>query len=122
HAKEVLQYLTDKQYVLHLITNGFEKTQHNKLATSGLNVFFKEVITSEGSNSMKPQKEIFEFALASAGAQVSESIMIGDAQDIDIAGAINAGMDQVHTNYNNEVQHVQPTYTVTSLKELQEIF
>lgn len=121
-TKEVLQYLTGKGYELHLITNGFEKTQHSKLATSGLNIFFKKVITSEGSNSMKPEKEIFDYALNSADAKAYESIMIGDALDIDIAGAMNAGMDQVHTNYTNVVQHLKPTFTVRRLRELEAIF
>jgi putative hydrolase of the HAD superfamily len=121
-TKEVLQYLTDKSYQLHLITNGFEKTQHAKLNSSGLAPFFKQVITSEGSNSLKPQKEIFEFALTRAKAQVNDSIMIGDTLDVDILGAMNAGMDQVHVNYNNAPQDLEPTYTITVLKELKEIF
>ena len=121
-AKEVLHYLSDKGYQLHLITNGFEKTQHAKLDSSGLAPFFKQVITSEGSNSLKPQKEIFEYALSRAKAEVNESIMIGDTLDVDILGAMNAGMDQVHVNYNNSPQDLKPTYTVTLLKELQGIF
>ena len=119
---EVLQYLTDKGYGLHLITNGFEKTQHEKLQSSGLNIFFKHVITSEGSNSLKPEKEIFDYALAKANTNVRESIMIGDTLDVDILGAMNAGMDQVHVNFNNKPQDIQPTYTVNTLKELKEIF
>ena len=121
-TKEVLQYLTDKGYQLHLITNGFEKIQHEKLRSSSLTHFFKNVITSEGSNSLKPQKEIFEYALAKAKAQVQGSIMIGDTEDVDVLGAMNAGMDQVHVNYNNGVQDLEPTYTITTLKELKEIF
>jgi putative hydrolase of the HAD superfamily len=121
-TKEVLQYLTDKGYELHLITNGFEKTQHNKLRYSGLRILFKEIITSEGSNSLKPQKEIFDFALAKANAKVEESIMIGDSLEVDIAGAMNAGMDQIHVNYNDTPQDIKPTYTVKALKELEEIF
>src|SRR5690606_8690961 len=62
HTIETLEYLRDKNYELHLITNGFEKVQHSKLKHSGLTPFFKEVITSEGSNSLKPNKEIFDFA------------------------------------------------------------
>jgi len=119
-TKEVLQYLTDKGYSLHLITNGFELTQHSKLKSSGLDVFFKEIITSEGSNSLKPQKEIFDYALNRTGAKVEESIMIGDSIEVDIAGAIAAGMDQVHVNYNGAEQSLQPTYTITALKELKE--
>lgn len=117
-TKEVLQYLNEKGYQMHLITNGFELTQHSKLKSSGLDIFFREVITSEGSNSLKPQKEIFDFALNQTGAIVEESIMIGDSLDVDILGAMNAGMDQVHVNYNNSPQHLRPTYTVSSLKEM----
>jgi putative hydrolase of the HAD superfamily len=119
-TREVLQYLTDKRYQLHLITNGFELTQHSKLRSSGLNGFFKEVITSEGSNSLKPQKEIFEYALNKTGAQVEESIMIGDSLEVDIAGAMTVGMDQVHVNYNGMDQEIQPTYTITALNQLKE--
>lgn len=119
---EILQHLTDKGYQLHLITNGFEKTQHEKLKSCGLTSFFKEIITSEGSNSLKPQKEIFEYALDKAGATVEESIMIGDTVDVDILGAMNVGMDQVHVNYNGEEATLKPTYTVKTLKELKAIF
>ena len=120
-TKEVLQYLLDKGYLLHIITNGFEKTQHGKLHNSGLNGYFKEIITSEGSNSLKPQKEIFEYALGRAGASVQESIMIGDSIEVDIMGAKNAGMDQVHVNFNDAPQEIKPTYTVKQLKELKDI-
>jgi putative hydrolase of the HAD superfamily len=119
-TKEVLQYLTDKGYQMHLITNGFELTQHSKLKSSGLDVFFKQVITSEGSNSLKPQKEIFEYAMNKADARLQESIMIGDSIEVDIAGAMSVGMDQVHVNYNGVEQELSPTYTITTLKQLKE--
>lgn len=119
---EVLQYLTDKNYQLHLITNGFEKTQHSKLKHSGLSGFFNQVITSENSNSLKPQKEIFDYALNKANATVDESIMIGDSMEVDIVGAVNAGMHQVHVNFNDAPQEIKPTYTVRALKEIKDIF
>jgi putative hydrolase of the HAD superfamily len=124
HALEILTYLKDKGYAMHLITNGFEKTQHSKLFHSGLSHFFTEVITSEGSGSLKPQKDIFEFALARTGAKKSESIMLGDSLEIDIQGAINAGIDQVYVNHlrADPDPSIQPTYTVYSLKELEDIF
>jgi len=122
HTKEILDYLTAKNYVLHLITNGFEKTQWSKLNNSGLGGYFKEVITSEGSNSLKPKKEIFDFAMQKATALLPESIMIGDNLDADIQGAMNAGMDTVFVNHINAVPQIKPTYTVTHLKELELIF
>ena len=118
---EVLQYLEAKGYQMHLITNGFEKVQHSKLKNSGLHVFFKEVITSESSNSLKPQKEIFDFAMQKAKARVEESIMIGDSIEIDIMGASSVGMDQIHVNYNNLPQEFSPTFTIKTMKELKDI-
>jgi putative hydrolase of the HAD superfamily len=127
HTKEILQYLTDKGYELHLITNGFEKTQHSKLKYSGLDVYFRQVVTSEGSNSLKPKKEIFDYAFQKAGALPGQSIMIGDTIEVDILGAVNAGIDQVHVNHLTKepipvIENKLPTYTVYSLKELEGIF
>ncbi len=118
---DVLKYLRAKGYGLHLITNGFEETQHSKLKSSGLAQFFAVVVTSEGSNSLKPQREIFEFALNKTGAKVNESLMIGDTLDVDVTGALNIGMDAVHVNYSRiEQTTVKPTYTIHHLKELKE--
>ena len=122
YALEILEYLTQRKYELHLITNGFEKTQHSKLKHSGLDKYFKEVITSEGSSSLKPNKEIFDFAFKKTGARPTESIMLGDSIDVDIIGAMNAGIDQVFINHLNIDIDVKPTYVVTSLKQLEEIF
>ena len=119
---EILNWLTEKKYHLHLITNGFEKTQHHKLKTSGIDGYFSEVITSEGSNSLKPHPEIFKYALQKTGAGKKESIMIGDTPEVDIFGAIRAGIDQVYVNHTGNAAPVKATYTVRSLIELKEIF
>ena len=122
HTLECLTYLTDKGYRLHLITNGFEETQHSKLKHAGIASYFTEVITSEGSNSLKPKKEIFEYAFRKTNASPGESIMIGDSIEVDILGAMNAGFDQVFVNHTGVDCPVQPTYMVHTLKELEQIF
>ena len=122
YTLEILDYLAGKGYILHLITNGFEKTQHSKLEHAGLAGYFTEVITSEGSNSLKPHKEIFEYAFRVTGAEKKESIMIGDSLEADIQGGINAGIDQVYVNHLHLEPSIQPTYTVYSLKELEDLF
>ena len=122
HTVEILDYLTERKYALHLITNGFEKTQWSKLNNSGLGGYFTHVITSEMSNSLKPKKEIFEYAMDKAKASLPESIMIGDNLDADIQGAMNAGMDTVFVNHINASTDLNPTYTVVHLKELEMIF
>lgn len=122
HTIEILDYLRAKNYQLHLITNGFEKTQWSKLTHSGLTGYFTHVITSETSNSLKPKKEIFDFALDKAKALLQESIMIGDNLDADIQGAMNAGMDTVFVNHVQASTEMKPTYTVTHLQQLESIF
>ncbi len=119
---KILDYLIEKKYTLHLITNGFEDVQHSKLKYSGLAKYFTEVITSEGSNYLKPNKEIFEYAFSKSNAKPDESIMIGDNIDVDIQGAINAGIDSVFVNHNKMEVEAKATYTVYSLNEMQKIF
>jgi putative hydrolase of the HAD superfamily len=48
--------------------------------------------------------------------------MIGDTPEVDILGAMNAGIDQVYVNHVNNPNTVKATYTVHSLKELESIF
>ena len=118
---EILEYLRQKDYKMHLITNGFESVQFKKIKNSGLQDYFIEVITSEASNSLKPQKEIFEYALKNANASVEKSIMIGDNESADIQGGINMGMDTIFVNHIQVVPTVPATYTITHLKELENI-
>ncbi len=121
YTVEILDYLKNKGYQMHLVTNGFESVQHNKIRESNLTAYFGHIITSEASNSLKPNKEIFEFALKKAGAQIAESIMIGDNQDADIQGGINAGLDTIFVNHLQVAPTVKATYTIYHLKELENI-
>ena len=121
HTIEILNYLKDKNYKMHLITNGFESVQMQKIKNAEIAHYFTEVITSETSNSLKPNKEIFEFALKTANATLSESIMIGDNETADIQGGINIGMDTVFVNHLNVAPTLPATYTITHLKELEEL-
>ena len=57
-----------------------------------------------------------------AAATLRESIMIGDNLDADIQGAMNAGMDSIFVNHINASTNLKPTYTVTHLNELEQIF
>lgn len=118
---EILDYLKQKDYKMHLITNGFESVQFKKIKNSGIAGYFIEVITSESSNSLKPHKDIFEYALKNANATVTESIMIGDNESADIQGGINIGMDTVFVNHIQATPTIAATYTITHLQELETI-
>jgi putative hydrolase of the HAD superfamily len=121
-AKEALDHCREK-YQLHMITNGFETTQRLKLQYAGIARYFTHIITSERSNSIKPKKEIFDFAMAMAGTtDTKECIMIGDALEIDILGARNAGWDQVYYNPGALPHKQKPTHEIAHLEELLNIF
>ena len=118
---EILDYLQSKGYQIHLITNGFEKTQRSKLQHSNLTPYFNQIITSEISNSVKPKKEIFEYAIKKAGCKMQEGIMIGDNLKADIMGAQSAGMDTVFANHIKVACEIKPTYIINHLRELENI-
>ncbi len=118
HTHEVLTYLKDKGYRLHLITNGFEDVQHRKLASSNLARYFDQIITSEHTGCLKPDPRMFAHALQAAGATAAESLMIGDNLECDVLGAYNAGIDQVYFNPDKRRHFAQVTHEISSLDEL----
>lgn len=110
-------------YNLYIISNGFIEVQNRKMDLTGLAPFFKKVVLSEQVKAQKPSREIFEYAVKSVNARKSESVMIGDNIDADIAGAQAFGMDQVYFDYNRMPEnHGLATFTVSKLKELLQIF
>ncbi len=118
HAKSTLDYCKQKGYQMHLITNGFEATQIQKLKNASIEHYFDELITSEMAMSIKPQKAIFDFALKKTNASVEKSLMIGDALEIDIQGAMNVGMSQVFFNPTGIQHSFKPTYEIHCLADL----
>ncbi|OWP61553.1 noncanonical pyrimidine nucleotidase, YjjG family [Hymenobacter amundsenii] len=120
YTHEVLDYLRDKGYELHLITNGFREIQHRKLQASNLTDYFREVITSECCGHLKPDTRIFEHALERTGATAAESLMVGDNLECDVLGAHNAGLDQVYFNPDKRRHFNQITYEISCLSELKE--
>ncbi len=93
---DILDYLKKKNYLLFVITNGFREVQNEKMISSGLSKYFTKIFISEDVKTPKPGREIFEYAVKSANAKKSNSIMIGDDVDVDILGAFNFGMDAIY--------------------------
>ena len=120
-AVEVLKYLQDKKYKLHLITNGFAEAQWKKIENSGLKPFFEHIIISEEVGTQKPDKAIFEIAMTRANTFAAECVMIGDNYNTDIVGAKNAGLDQVFFNPKKNRKREPVTYEISTLIELKDI-
>jgi putative hydrolase of the HAD superfamily len=130
-AKDVLDYCKSR-YALHIITNGFVEVQGIKMRAAGIDGYFEHIIFSEDAGVRKPHRGIFELAVHKAGAQIEQSLMIGDDWEADILGARDFGMDQVfltstesmmatmsdaHTDH--PVRHnYHATHTIAQLNEL----
>lgn len=121
HAWETLTYLQGK-YTLHLITNGFQKTQFTKLRVSKLDSFFTTVTTSEEAKVLKPDPRMFHFALGEAGVSVEKSIYVGDHIEVDMKGAREAGLDRVFYNPSRAHHEEDVTFEIHCLSEMQKLF
>lgn len=118
-ADEILTYL-QPHFHLHILTNGFNDVQSVKLERSGLDKYFKEVITSESASAKKPSAKIFEHTMTQIGAETEETLMIGDNLNTDIKGARDFGIDQVYFNPENN-QEFEATYSIECLSELKTV-
>ena len=120
-AMEILEYLRPK-YNMYILSNGFKELQSRKMRTAGIDGYFDALILSEDIGVNKPNRELYEYALAKTGSKLSESLMIGDMFDTDIVGAANIGMDQMYYNPKEKKGHAfTPTYEVTHLLQIKEI-
>ncbi|ANQ49966.1 noncanonical pyrimidine nucleotidase, YjjG family [Flammeovirga sp. MY04] len=113
---ELLEYLKGK-YRMHILSNGFDKTQAIKLQTTGLDKYFDVIVTSESCGYKKPSKEIFEFALKQAGASIEHSIMIGDNPLTDIQGAKDYGLKTIYYGKDESIGD----YNVQNLFDIKQI-
>ena len=100
---ETLVYLKNRGYKLGVISNGLTIKQWEKLVRLDIHTFFDEVITSEEVRSEKPEKEIFEEAMTRMGSNPENSVMIGNKFEIDIMGAVHAGMSAILVNSDLDV-------------------
>lgn len=92
---ETLFELKNRNYKLHIITNGFQEVQHIKLEKSKLSSYFDIIVCSEHVGFNKPDKRIFHHALDLAKATAFESMMVGDDLEVDVLGANQLGMEAV---------------------------
>ncbi len=116
-AIELLDQLAG-HYDLHIITNGFPEVQSYKMTNSGLDPYFKIIVTSEGCGHSKPDAKIFMHALKLAAGKKEEAIMIGDDLAVDIVGAREAGWNQIFLNCECGKHDETVTHEVSSLSEI----
>lgn len=121
YAREVIEYLREKGYVLIVVTNGFREPQMRKLRNSGLSHLLDYFVVSADAGAMKPSRQFFDYVMEHTGAVPQESILIGDDAESDIAGAKACGMGSVYFNRRNIPCPYKPDYEISNLIQLKEI-
>lgn len=119
-AIEILDYLKEK-YILHIITNGFDKTQHTKLKHANLTPYFNQIITSEKTGVKKPNPAIFNHAINLAKSTKEESIYIGDDLVVDILACQNFGMKGIYFNPEKKEHKENVAFEISCLSQIKEI-
>lgn len=109
-----------KEYELYIVTNGAAKTQHQRLAASGLKGYFKDIFISEEIGCQKPQPEFFQYAFGKIPRfDPRAALIIGDSLTSDILGGVNAGIDTAWMNPASLASgQIQPTYQLRRLEDL----
>ena len=121
-AHELMDYLRNKGYRMHMCSNGFHEVQYKKLAACGLRDYFDTVVLSEDAGVNKPAPAYFDYAFRITNACKDTTIMIGDNFTTDIMGAKNAGLDAIFFNRYPDYPAPEPVaFVVTSLKEVMNI-
>lgn len=119
-AVELLEYLTEQKYRLHILSNGFQEVTNRKCELSGISAFFETITSADEINIRKPKPQIYEYALKKAGANKEESMMIGDDWIADVEGAKAFGLQVVFFDVFNDNFEAEEVKVIKKLKEITE--
>lgn len=120
-AHELLNALKGRVQMA-IITNGFTELQQTRLERTGLATHFDALVISEQVGVAKPDKAIFDHALAAMGEPERRRVlMVGDNPHADIKGGQNAGLQTCWLNADGapRPEGVKPDHEVASLSQLQ---
>ncbi|MGQ9515616.1 MAG: HAD family hydrolase, partial [Thermoproteota archaeon] len=122
-AKEVLQYLRRKGYLLGIVTDtdvapGIKRRRIRELPF--VDLFDVVVIAGEDTKHTKPDPGAFILAAKKLGISRSSYIFVGDKPFTDIKGAKSAGMKTILVNRREWPSNVKANFTIKTLTQIKE--
>ena len=105
----------EERYHIGLISNG-----NSGPVLSRLPIAFDFTVFAQDCGFAKPDRRIFEFALAAGGCDPAEVLHVGDSLEDDVLGANNAGISRAWLNRRgteNEAP-IAPDFEIRDLSEL----
>jgi putative hydrolase of the HAD superfamily len=91
----VIERLRSAGLRLGIVTNGYTAMQRRKVRHHSLETRVDFVLISEEAGVHKPDKAIFDLALAQAQVAAHQALFVGDTPPADIEGARSAGLHAV---------------------------
>lgn len=116
-AIEFLEKIT-KIMPVYALTNGIADVQHSRLNNSEVKRYLAKVYISEEIGYTKPDPNFFNYVMKDINVNKEDCIMLGDSMSSDIAGAINARIDNVWFDFKN----TNPNYEGNRITKLEEFF
>ena len=105
-----------EEYVLVAVTNG-----NADLKRIGIDDLFHEFVSARTAGAAKPAQKIFDAAVQAGGADVSQTLHVGDHPEFDVHGACTAGLHTVWVNRSGKRwpdEFAKPDRIVTHVGQL----
>ena len=117
-AVDLLDYLRNEGYKMHIISNGFQEVTERKCILSGISDYFETITSADSVGLRKPRPEIFNYSLDLVKADKSESMMIGDDWIADVKGAQNFGIEVIFFDVYHDNPKEDDLKVVRQLSEI----
>jgi len=116
-AEKILPLLKERDLKLGIITNGLQSDVDKILPKVSLQGFFDIVVVIDTLRKMKPDVEVFYYALEKLRTAPSDAIFIGDEMEADYNGARKAGLNAYLIDREGKV-HDENVNKISSLNDL----
>lgn len=126
-AKETMLRIYEKGYTIAMVADGLVESFRNTMKEHGLEHIFTTWVISESVGAEKPDRRMFETALANLGLTEADKpriIMVGNNLSRDVAGANRFGITSVHLCWSPRYPHQasgpeeEPDYRIYHPSEL----